>query len=600
MVAGSWKDNVKDGTVVVSQDDGVIVLYQPSRKLGKAKRVAVPPNRAATSEKERSTAMTPPRRYEVEEPTIADLAKGRPKKPRRFSDSELTDLESRRYPKRLSDLGRSGITDTTFEGSDCANSSEVAGTSCDMVENNICVVDTEAKTHVQRKVSTIPVPLSCGYHVTQRIRMFIKELIRFKALKISQIMLSVYIMVLTFADIGPSGGLRDSETGFIIDENSPEGTEEGLILLHGDERAIIATSTFQVGCIGLARLSAWFMYPSKFDIQSFFCSGPSILLTTWLTTPALVFVFISKFRGTTCFLSKSPLAMHMYSDSHELHVYCGWTIVVCAFIHAACHLARWAAQGNMDLLVTHCSGITGLLIVLSCILICIPMTFLRETIKYEVRKNLHYFFILFAAALAFHTPRSAVPNGGFTAYVFGGLLVWYFLDATYCYFFMTEKIDTTKFSVLPSGVRMTMNVSKRFQKAGAQGGICYVCLPWIAKNQWHAFSLFENPSNPAERQIFIQKTGDWTTKLHRYVQRDTVRPAWVHGPFPSPYDNADAYDNQILVASGRLPGVDTTPLNHLLTHVFLSARYRYRDYTGSIRYPGSQRQSPHQLDLGCA
>jgi hypothetical protein len=115
---------------------------------------------------------------------------------------------------------------------------------------------------------------------------------------------------------------------------------------------------------------------------------------------------------------------------------------------------------------------------------------------------------------------------------------------------MTEKIDTTKFSVLPSGVRMTMTVSKRFQNMGAQGGVCYVCLPWVNKDQWHAFSLFENPSNPAERQIFIQKTGDWTTKVHRILQRDTVRPAWIHGPFPSPYDNAESYDNQILVASG--------------------------------------------------
>lgn len=242
--------------------------------------------------------------------------------------------------------------------------------------------------------------------------------------------------------------------------------------------------------------------------------------------------------------------MYMYHDSHELHVYCGWTIVTCATIHTIFHIARWAVQGNMHLLVDHFSGLSGLVIILSCLLICIPMTLFREKMKYELRKNLHYLFIVFAGALIFHTPTSAIPNGGFTAYVFGILLSWYFLDATYCYFFMTEKIDTTKFSVLPSGVRMTMNVSKRFQKVGAQGGICYVCLPWIAKDQWHAFSLFENPSNPAERQIFIQKAGDWTSKLHRHLQRDTSRPAWVQGPFPSNYDNNSSYDNQILVASG--------------------------------------------------
>jgi Ferric reductase NAD binding domain/FAD-binding domain len=115
---------------------------------------------------------------------------------------------------------------------------------------------------------------------------------------------------------------------------------------------------------------------------------------------------------------------------------------------------------------------------------------------------------------------------------------------------MTEKIDTTQFSVLPSGVRMTMNVSKKFRKMGDQGGMGYICLPWISKNQWHAFSLFENPSNPSERQVFIAKCGDWTTQVHRALQRETVRPCYINGPFPSPYNNADAYDNQILVASG--------------------------------------------------
>jgi ferric-chelate reductase len=265
---------------------------------------------------------------------------------------------------------------------------------------------------------------------------------------------------------------------------------------------------------------------------------------------ALVLVFVSKFRATISFLSTTPLAIYMHSDSHEVHVYCGWTILVFATIHTFAHLARWAEQGNLNLLLFHFSGLTGLVIITSCLMICIPMTIFRQRIKFEIRKYLHYMFLVFALALCFHTPTSAIPNGGFTFWVFGILLVWYFLDFVFCYFFMTEKIDTTKFSVLPGGVRMTLEVSERFQKMGAHGGICYVCLPWVSKNQWHAFSLFENPSNPAERQIFIQKTGDWTSKVHQILQRDTVRPAWIHGPFPSPYDNAIEYDNQILVASG--------------------------------------------------
>jgi hypothetical protein len=84
--------------------------------------------------------------------------------------------------------------------------------------------------------------------------------------------------------------------------------------------------------------------------------------------------------------------------------------------------------------------------------------------------------------------------------------------------------------VVPSGVKMTFKVSERFQAMGNQGGVCYVCLPWISKHQWHAFSLFENPKNPmAEREIFMQTIGDWTHKVHETVQRETVRPCWVQG-----------------------------------------------------------------------
>ena len=142
-------------------------------------------------------------------------------------------------------------------------------------------------------------------------------------------------------------------------------------------------------------------------------------------------VYISKFRATGSFLSRSPLAIYMYKDSHEIHVYCGWTILVCSLIHAVFHLARWTSQGNISLLWTHFSGITGMIIIFSSLLICLPMTILRKHMNFEIRKILHYLFIAFGLALCFHTPSSAVPNGGLSIYIFSILLGWYFLDGMY-------------------------------------------------------------------------------------------------------------------------------------------------------------------------
>jgi hypothetical protein len=105
--------------------------------------------------------------------------------------------------------------------------------------------------------------VSCSDRSGYRSRSALKELMRFRALKLAQVLLAVYIGVLTYADMGPPGGLRDSETGLIVDQESPERTARGLILLNGTERAIVGATQFQVVCIGITRMSAFFMYPGK-------------------------------------------------------------------------------------------------------------------------------------------------------------------------------------------------------------------------------------------------------------------------------------------------------------------------------------------------
>lgn len=263
---------------------------------------------------------------------------------------------------------------------------------------------------------------------------------------------------------------------------------------------------------------------------------------------ALGAVFITKFRATMDFISRTPLSLFTYEDLHELHVFSGWLILINGSAHSVFHFLRWSSQGNLSLLGKHFSGSSGIVITLSMLLVCLPMIFAKNSIRYEVRKLLHYCFVFFAIGLCFHAPSSAFPNGGFSTAMFSILLVWWILDYTYTFFFMTEKIESSLFHVVPTGVQLTMRVSDRFRRH--EGGYCYVNFPWISKTEWHAFSLFENPSRPEERQIFMQKLGDWTTKLHTTLQRETARPVWVQGPYSSPYDSAVDYDNQILVAGG--------------------------------------------------
>ena len=214
---------------------------------------------------------------------------------------------------------------------------------------------------------------------------------------------------------------------------------------------------------------------------------------------ALILIFMTKLRATTALLSHTPYSMFVWQDLHGLHVYCGWVILLDSLLHTVFHMSWWANQGNLlSLLFTHITGITGFLTILSCLLICVPMMVkqLRDVIKYKIRKYLHYLLWLFGLCMVFHAPTSALPNAGFCGYVFPILLGWYFLNNLYCYCFMTECIDTTQFHTLPSGVQVSMHVSPRFQSWGESGGYGYICLPWIDRTQWHAFSLFEHPEIP--------------------------------------------------------------------------------------------------------
>lgn len=372
--------------------------------------------------------------------------------------------------------------------------------------------------------------------------------IAFKSVKLASDLCGIYVLIVTFTytgALGVFGGARDPITGFIIDPNSAENTANGIIefnrLGHTYTRAVVSETNFQMFLTAVARFTAFFMYPS------------------------IVLIFWTKFRALQAMLERTPLSTLTISDTHRLHEYCGWVIVYSSVIHTIAHLVRWGVQGNMYLLFHNRSGLTGFVVFVATAIIVIPMTCLKQRIRFEIRKYAHYFFWLFCAAMTFHAPIWALPNAGFCGFIFPALMIVYFLDASYVKLFMTERVDTVKYECTKSGVQLTMPVSAQFQKRLNSGGYGYIMFDWIDKHQWHAYSIYEDANEKESRRVFIAKAGDWTDKVHRKIDRNTVRPVWICGPFPSPYSNAINFDNMILVASG----IGITPA--------LSAIEGYRD-----------------------
>jgi hypothetical protein len=102
-----------------------------------------------------------------------------------------------------------------------------------------------------------------------------RVILKYWQIKVIQIVLAIYILVITFTPVGTFGkygGIITSSVGYIVDPASPERTEDGVILNNGVLRAVIATNKFQMFCMAVSRAGAFSAYPGEqsFGIEEFY------------------------------------------------------------------------------------------------------------------------------------------------------------------------------------------------------------------------------------------------------------------------------------------------------------------------------------------
>lgn len=236
-----------------------------------------------------------------------------------------------------------------------------------------------------------------------------KSITKYLALKVARIILVIFSLVPLFSVAKDPGS-------FTITDPDIEMTRKGYIVINGSFRPIVANNTFEWICLAIARATAFAMYPDIF------------------------IMFASKCRATLAFLSTTPVGMFLFRDMHDVHAYCGRFVAYMIVIHTIFHLIRWGIAGNLNLLFKSAAGITGFIVVYFTPFIIAMMVSdtLRSKIRFEIRKGLHYLFYIFAIALVWHVPTSALPWGGYIKYVMLISIIWYTLDAMYVQLFMTE------------------------------------------------------------------------------------------------------------------------------------------------------------------
>jgi len=286
--------------------------------------------------------------------------------------------------------------------------------------------------------------------------------------------------------------------------------------------------------------------------------------SAWFDYPLYMLLFMSKANNLNNFLQKTALRCWInFSDYHRVHSLFGMIVGIESASHSFFHILRWARRkDDIQLLWTSKTGITGLIAISLIPFIVLPMTvpYLKSRLPFEWRKGLHYLSILWGVALMCHAPQRIFWLIGVPFFI-------YTADKIAEGLFKTHLIESAHFQRLgDTSCIISFENPPGFGKQNS--AYVYLMLPWLSKHQFHAFTVFPC-TKPNHSSICIHKSGDWTGKLMKAITTPTHKPAFVVGPFLSPF-SSPAMDSENLVAVAS--GIGVTPAISLIKQYSSTSR----------------------------
>lgn len=319
-----------------------------------------------------------------------------------------------------------------------------------------------------------------------------------------------------YANISPAphGELQPSD-------EIPGGCDDGVEACICPREAICATNISQMIYLIIAKGTIYFLYPF------------------------IIITFLTKARNLVALLQKTIFSVFIdFGDTQWIHSVGGRILGVATWIHVVFHFIRWGARGELSMLTEHITGKTGLVAISLLPLIVWPMAYepIKKRISFETRKALHYLSWIWGLALVFHAPAVHI------FWIMGIVMLIYFLDYFVGLYSRIFLVESTIFRRLGNQTVLSFRNPEGF--GFNRASYVYIMLPWISQYQWHAFSVFPHPTEKNTSSLCMAAVGNWTKELHSQVARPTARPAWICGPFLSPFASAIDYDHIITVASG--------------------------------------------------
>jgi predicted ferric reductase/Ca2+-binding EF-hand superfamily protein len=252
-------------------------------------------------------------------------------------------------------------------------------------------------------------------------------------------------------------------------------------------------------------------------------------------------------------------------DATDFHRVVGHTLFAVSALHAASFCAAYAighAHSPLARILRAGRGATGavLLLVFAVMWIC-SLRFVRRSRLFELFYFTHLLYVVWLVLAIVHAPSFAwwagVPLAGFVVEQIVRLA-------------RRAPASTIRDRrALRSGVTR-LEVERPPGFTFRPGDYCFLCVPSIARHEWHPFTISSAPER--DRLVFhVRSLGDWTSALRRRAEAEPDKEAmvaYVDGPYGSP--STRIFDMRFAVLIGA--GIGVTPFASVLESVVLRQR----------------------------
>lgn len=268
-------------------------------------------------------------------------------------------------------------------------------------------------------------------------------------------------------------------------------------------------------------------------------------------------------------------------DAIALHRGLGHVLFVLALVHAVSVSVSYALGHGMGHLLPMLSetrvGLTGALLLL---VFAVMWSFALERVRRGKRFELFYFthlgYVLWLGLAMAHAPSFLV----FGALAALGLAVEQVLRIVQ----RGRPTLARSLAALRSGVTR-LTIEKPLDFRFRAGDYLFVCVPAIAKREWHPFTISSAPEAD-DLELHVRSLGNWTSSLRRLAEQrekagdTTPLVVEIDGPYGSPTARIEGTPNVILVGAG----IGVTPFASVLDSLYRRAEADAPDAPNKIHF----------------